>query len=226
MKRNNLLMLSYIIFIFIALVVRWFWDFPLWPTLVVAIAVASALLTLAEFNQMYATEELALCDILIDGSAEAIHRGLKMVEGQVTFLNKYKDYHSSSENDALQKRINYFKRSKESALRCIDSFKKVQADMEKSKRLAVIAEKVASILTVLSFVSFFIILTFEPIASHLTKNQDVLTVLAFGTVLWSQYLREKLKGQQNKAKASYEAINDGWKILQEGLEREVKTDAD
>ena len=48
MKRNNWFMIAYILFLIIASVVRYFYNYPMWNSLVLAVTVSSSILSFAE----------------------------------------------------------------------------------------------------------------------------------------------------------------------------------
>ena len=66
MKRNNLFMLSYIVFIFISFVVRIFCEYPMWSTLVVSISVSSGIFAFADYYSGKASSELSALKITKD----------------------------------------------------------------------------------------------------------------------------------------------------------------
>ena len=48
MKRNNIFMLAYIIFIFLCVEVKSFWDFPMWGKIIAAVTTASWLFAVSD----------------------------------------------------------------------------------------------------------------------------------------------------------------------------------
>lgn len=53
MKRNNILMGAYIVFVFICVAVKFFSDYAMWGAIVSAVAISSALFSYADFFLIY-----------------------------------------------------------------------------------------------------------------------------------------------------------------------------
>lgn len=226
MKRNNSFMLAYIIFIFTCVVVRFSGDFPQWQILVAAITATSGIFSLADFNY---TVSIELCEASKDTlkyAETAIEDIQEMLKAIDVFLDQSKNEENNELSRTEQERIDFYMQTKTKALSCLKDCEEMKYDTQKSKRIANVAEKIASTLTVVGFFLFFAIMAFEPVSKFFTNRQDVLTVLAFGTILWTQYLDETSKEKRKKIRKTSAAANAGWKDLRKSFEKGVSTHAD
>lgn len=86
MKRNNLFMFSYIVFIFVCVVVRVFCEYPMWNTLIAAISFSSGMFAVADFFSGRASAELEASKVtkkLFDQTEKIISAQLKKVDTEL-----------------------------------------------------------------------------------------------------------------------------------------------
>lgn len=216
MKRNNCLMIAYIIFIFVCVVVRFFEEFPRWQVLVVAITATSWVFSLADFNYTTANELHAISK----NTLTFIESNIDNIQ---VILNKIDLSENASElSKIMQEKINNYKTS---AQNCIGSFEKLKVEAEKSKHIANLSEKMASIFIIVGFVGFFSILSFDELSKMFTNSQDIMTVMAFGLILFTQYMGEISKENREKQKEASDAIRNRWERLRRNFELEVSNNA-
>ena len=226
MKRNNLLMIAYIIFIFICVVVRFLGEFPKWQVIVAAITATSWIFSLADFNYTVANELHTSSKEALECAETSIENIQAMLNTIDNFLRKNK---GEAENELLkanQEQVDHYVRTRERATSCLGAYEKMESLAKKSSRLADIARKAASVLTVVGFVEFFSILSFERFSKVFIVSQDIMTVMAFGLILFTQYMGEVSKEKRQKYKKATDNINSGWKVLRKSFELEASHYAD
>lgn len=226
MKKNNLLMLAYITFIFICAIVRFFGDFPQWQVIVAAITATSWIFSLADFNYTAANELHSSSKEMLECAESSIENIQAMLNTIDVFLVENK---SETENELLkakQEQADYYGRARECAINSLDAYEKMKSLAKKNNRTADTAGKVASALTVVGFVEFFSVLSFERFSKVFINSQDIMTVMAFGLILLTQYMAEVSKENRQKLRESADAINSGWNALRESFELEASHYAD
>lgn len=222
MKRNNLFMLAYIIFIFICVAVRFFGEFPQWQVLVVAITATSWVFSLADFNHTVASELHAISKDILESEEACIEN----IQGMINAIDALLMGNSDESESAEKKQADYYVHAKQEAEKCLNACERLKMQAKKSDCTADIAEKMTSILTVVAFIGFFSILSFEEILRIFINNQDIMTAMAFGLILYTQYLGERSAEKRKKQKETADAINNGWNALRKSLEMEVASHAD
>ena len=221
MKRNNLFMVAYIIFIFICVAVRLFAEFPQWQLIVVAITATSWIFSLADFNYTVANEIRIISKDNLEFSEPNIENIQKMLNAIDVILDNSKD----GTPEATEK-TNYYNCIRQSAVNCIEDYRKLKSGTKRNNLLASIAAKLASTLTVVGFVSFFAIMSFDKFSKVFINQQDIMTVTAFGLILFTQYKSEIAKEERKKYKESAEQLSNRWNELREAFELEVSSHAD
>lgn len=214
MKRNNLLMIAYIIFIFICVVVRLFEDFPQWQVLVAAITATSWVFSLADFNYTTANELHAMSKDTLTFTESNIDN----IQGVLNKIDSFLSENTSELPKIEQEEINNYKVRVQN---CIKSSEKLKAEAEKSNCIANISGKMASAFTIVGFVGFFSILSFDKLSKMCTNSQDIMTVMAFGLILFTQYMGEISKEKREKQKEASDAIMNRWDTLRKSFELEV-----
>ena len=181
MKRNNLFMLAYIIFIFVSSWLRVVYDYPMWPKLVAAITIASFFLIISD-----------LVYSLIKNTYENMQTEteyIAVIQEEFGAMQKYAQEYLKEKVD----KIDEIKKVKiEETIESMDG--KLKSIRERAKNIINYCEKykiVADTFTVLGFLSFFFILVFETVSSFIIGILDLITVLSFGFVLLTQYFSEK-----------------------------------
>lgn len=224
MKRNNSLMIAYIIFVFISATVRFFGEYPMWRTLVAAITTTSWMISLADFYYATAIElrisskedlryaEAAILDI--QGMLDAIEKILVKNE------NRINSTQTSQENMA------HYVDMKNGGLHFLEKHQKIRSMAEKDKNRSDIDEKIAAFFAVAGFIAFFMILAFEQISTMFIDQQDIMTVMAFGIILLTQYTDAYSKEKRKRTQESHDILIGGWEVLRKGYESEVLHYAD
>ena len=212
MKRNNLFMLAYIIFIFVSSWLRVVYDYPMWPKLVAAITIASFFLIISD-----------LVYSLIKNTYENMQTEteyIAVIQEEFGAMQKYAQEYLKEKVD----KIDEIKKVKiEETIESMDG--KLKSIRERAKNIINYCEKykiVADTFTVLGFLSFFFILVFETVSSFIIGILDLITVLSFGFVLLTQYFSEKQINDIAEVVADYTDMKNSIMALkiyyqQEGL---------
>lgn len=226
MKRNNLLMLAYIIFIFICATVRFLGEFPQWQAIVAAITATSWVFSLADFDYTVANELHEISKDALKFSEFGIKRVQGLLKTAENFLSENKDKGNDELSEMEQEQRILYANTRQRGEACIKSYREIEATAKKSNHTADIAEKGASILTVVGFIGFFSIISFEGISKIFINSQDIMTVMAFGLILFTQYMDEASKKKRKKFQESTNAVNDNWNALKKSFDLEASHYAD
>lgn len=228
MKRNNLFMLSYIIFIFIAFCVKLFCDYPMWPPLVTAITVASCIFACSDIVDVvaeeYGNDEKSFTPLL-ESALEKCEHLATVFHSNVGKLQDYKEKGSYLAEVLLDGPTQ------------LDAAKKqlieIRNGINVKRTVSSLCNKLSKPLLVVGYLSFFCTVTFETINGILVPMQDYLTVFAFGLLLTTQYFgnyvrEEHVELEKNYAEANalldniYNTTNDALAFL----EQEATANAD
>lgn len=216
MKRNNLFMLAYIIFIFVSSWLRVVYDYPMWPKLVAAITIASFFLIISD-----------LVYSLIKNTYENMQTEteyIAVIQEEFGAMQKYAQEYLKEKVD----KIDEIKKVKiEETIESMDG--KLKSIRERTKNIINYCEKykiVADTFTVLGFLSFFFILVFETVSSFIIGILDLITVLSFGFVLLTQYFSEKQINDIAEVVADYTDIKNSIMALKNYYQQEVLHNAD
>lgn len=216
MKRNNLFMLAYIIFIFVSSWLRVVYDYPMWPKLVAAITIASFFLIISD-----------LVYSLIKNTYENMQTEteyIAVIQEEFGAMQKYAQEYLKEKVD----KIDEIKKVKiEETIESMDG--KLKSIRERAKNIINYCEKykiVADTFTVLGFLSFFFILVFETVSSFIIGILDLITVLSFGFVLLTQYFSEKQINDIAEVVADYTDMKNSIMALKNYYQQEVLHNAD
>lgn len=84
----------------------------------------------------------------------------------------------------------------------------------------------AKLFMLAGFVIFYCVLLFEPVFEFFHKKLDGMTMLAFGTILATQFLGNILKERVHQIRNDLDAINKGIEALNKSYEAEGSSNAD
>ena len=209
MKRNNIFMLAYIVFIFLCAWIKLIYDFPMWEIIVVAITTASWAFAISD------------CFSCISNIQKETYNSIYPLADTAKYrISQIKKYLKTYEKDKLQEnKINAIDSCENKCISIIDEINK----MDKISR---ILEKTSVVFTFLGFLLFLCVLTFEPLYNYFFVRQDGATVLSFGMILLAQFGTNVGTNNINNMKKEFTAIVDGWDALLHSYEMEDKYNAD
>lgn len=208
MKRNNIFMFAYIVFIFLCVWIKAIWDFPMWNRIVVAITAASWLFAISDcfhslsniLSEMYNT-----LFSLIDTS------NFRLLQIKA-HIDKYGKQLEDVEFESLE--------------RCIKRSNSMLKTMSKIQKCSGFFKNATVLVTFLAFLLFLCTLCFESIYRPFFVGQDGFTVLSFGMILLAQFGSNIAHDYISKMKNDYSLIANGWEALLKSYETEVKGNAD
>ena len=188
MKRNNWLMIAYIIFIFVSCIIRCFYIFPMWESLVIAVTVSTSVFSYA--------------DVFLSRS-ESIESQIKITRKIDQEIQEQIQIEKPIADNILKEALSCDQERPESEklIKLANKLKSRSSDLEKMIReKSEYLEKktkqcrtyniIGAILSVIGFVLFLCILVYEPIKNIFIKHQDLLTVTSFALVLSTQFIRD------------------------------------
>ena len=228
MKKNNMFMLAYTIFIFVAFIVKLSWDFPMWAPIVTAITIASCVFSCADIADVVATEyatDVKDFTPLVEDAKEKCKRIEKFYSKYDTQLARMKE-HDDNMAEVLLEGPDVIADTKKQLAEINNGlkFKKVLSD---------ICKWLAKPLVVIGFLSFFCTITFEPVNELLVPMQDYLSVFAFGVMMLTQYFGNSVKEDHidleknyKEANTALDGINEVLATASSMLEQEATANAD
>lgn len=202
MKRNNMFMLSYIIFIFIAFVVKLCWDFPMWAPIVTAITIASCIFSCADITNAV--------DVEYSKDVEDFTPLLDTAMEKCNHIEKFYAEHKR-ELTQMSKCGNHFAEILCEGPEVIDDTKsqlvKIVKGLKLKKTLSIICKYATCPLVVIAFLSFFCTITFGTLNELLMPIQEYLTVFAFGVMMLTQYFGNRVKEEHIDLINNYNDVN-------------------
>ncbi len=207
MKRNNIFMFSYIVFIFLAASIKMIYDYPMWSRVVVAITAASWMFAISDCcASLYAFQKN-----IYETFFPLLDKIKYNIEQVKTILVK------KSYNEEITK-VEF----------CEKDHKSLIASVTRSKKIAKSLEILSLVLTFLGFLVFMCVLCFEQVYLFFFLRQDVSTVLSFGMILLAQFFNDYGKMRVSHQKSNLEKMIYDWNALLNSynLDLEEKTNAD
>ena len=196
----------------------------MWPTLVAAITTTSWVISLADSSYTAAIECRKYSeDVLM--YAEVATMDIQRILDAIDKLLAGNDGGIKS-TQASQERLEHYLDTKKDVLHYLEQHQEIESKAHKILHYADISEKIGVLLTVVGFVAFFVVLAFEQISKKLIDRQDIMTVMAFGLILLTQYIAAYSKEERKQAQESYDRFLDGWTALRKSFESEVLHHAD
>lgn len=235
MKKTNALMLSYIIFLTIALLVKSFFNWNELDRIAMAATIAGYFFALADlfnwtatFNKYYFNKIKILQKNMIDIYSTQI----KFIEErQIDFeymskkVAPYKGKNSNLDSliDDISKTIEEDKSIKVDYKQSVATYTKKYNSKKQIKRTKLF-EKAELVFVVLGFVSFFLIIVFDYFSYILSTSQSTITVTAFIIIMSNYYIKdiveENLKTELDKTlkdtkniKTSFKKTNQQFKEI-------------
>ena len=209
MKRNNIFMLAYIVFIFLCAWIKPIYDFPMWGRIVVAITTASWAFAISD-----------CCSSISNLQKENYETQFPLVDTARFRINQIKEH--------LLKR--QLEEPNESTIEIVDSCKKrcenILGIISKMNKTSKILEIASIVITFFAFLLFLCTLSFDPMYNYFFVRQEGFTVLSFGMILLAQFLTNIGSNYINNTKKEITAILNGWEALLHSYETEEKHNAD
>ncbi len=221
MNRNNAFMLSYIAFIIICILVRMFTDYPMWNVIVSAITVSSWFFAIGDANISDAEDLQQLLDAWYRFSEkEKINTDKllpKAIEAKERFLKK---------EDVDDEKAAEIVGMMNEAIEYLQSVNKEDKDFEnalrKKKQKIANCQKCGLWCTILGFLTFFSIVTFQKIGEVVIGVQDYTTVSAFAIILMSQYQSERRRKHNREFSTMIDKAINQWDDCCNHIEESLK----
>ena len=217
MKRNNMFMLAYIAFIFIAVWTKPIYDSSIWNRIVGAVTVTSWLFALADTCALGAS----LCQEIVNEHKNPIDDMLLSVRDMKNSSTKLSnhiltDYYGELEKDSLD---NILSRSEESCIRIKKTIRKCEISSNCFRMSG-------NVLLFFGFLAYFCVVTFEWFFNFFANRLDGLTLLSFGTILASQCIGSALIEHIKNCGKEIKTIKENWNMLKHHIEMEALEHAD
>lgn len=208
MKRNNYFMLAYILFIGFCIIGRLFVEFESWGRLVAAVTCSSWFFAVADshFSDVeYMQEYVEITTNYAKTNLKSIDTIIKGLQDRITKMKAEPRYENASISDGEQliKDLEEIK----------PYFQSKETELEKERRKIKRSSFLSKFYTVVGFFIFFLIMTFNVFADIAEESQDYLTVVAFGSILLTQYFAPLQREQNAKKREEFEEIIQHFKSV-------------
>lgn len=220
MKKNNSFMLAYIIFIFVANIVKYFWEYPMWNTIVVSITVVSSFFAVSDFFLAGAK----LYENLKSSIGECIETALD----EITQIKKLLDKRLSQSDDFVdsklytkQEQVEHYNDSKRRVEHIESDMVYYQGRMKSYAIYSYRFRKSSEFLNIIGFILLFCIMGFEPVANFFCKDLDGTTVSAFGVILVTQYIENTIYDKIGVLRENFEKNTNALDAIRKTYESEV-----
>lgn len=181
MKRNNIFMWAYIIFIFIAIGFRFSSDYSLWTPLVIAITISSILFSVEDLFISLAKLSSNLCDIqenFTPTAREMVERSLAFYEeaSKKTKAFEHTEYDLSGLQSSGEHNIATLKKM-------IQRISDLENQATSGRKEQSKFQKIATIFAFLGFLCLFCTLIIASEITISTVAQEIFTVFSFSVIL-------------------------------------------
>lgn len=220
MKKNNSFMLAYIIFIFVANFVRYFWEYTMWNNIVVSITVVSSFFAVSDLFgagvKFYQNITTSIGDC-IETALDEIFQIKKLIHKR---LSQSDGFHNSKIY-TKQEQIEHYNDSKIRIENIERDMMIYQNKMKHYKKYSYFFSKVPELLNILGFILLFCIMWFEPVADFMCEDLDGITVSAFGVMLVTQYLENVIYDKIDVLRENFEKNINALDAIRKTYESEV-----
>lgn len=176
MNKSRTIMVAYIAFLIICLVTKPFYNFAMWPVIIVAITFTSSLLAVGDmafFVASFYEGEIKFINEYHDNTIKEITAILKQVEQKRCKLK------GMQESDTIKKCRQTYNEIEQG----LNNFKENVRDMhlrgsENAKKVK-ICRGIGVIATTVGFLFFFCTLTFDALSSSMVEYQDYISLIGF-----------------------------------------------
>ena len=205
MKKGNALMLSYMIFLVIAVLAQIFWDWNGLDKIAMSATIAGCLFAFADlagwyfsYSKFYQESLKTANDSLLDfyrTDIDTIQRYKKeFIKSKETLLPySYKDEEIATFLETLDNAVYCYERDEkklqESLKYCHDRALKIDDFKRKDRNI----RKLEIALVVIGFVVFFALITFQYLVDLLYDYQSFATVIAFFVIMLTYFLRDYIE---------------------------------
>lgn len=211
MKRNNLFMWAYISFIFAGILIRFFLDYPLWSSLVLAITLSSILFSLED---LFITLEKAVADSydIAEAFSDSVYED---IGERLSLFDKIDDTLEQCQNthNDIATVLNSFRPIMSNTEKLIQTLKNMLHELHVKKAKQKHYQKLANTFAYLGFLLLFCTVIFASFIVIPTIVQEIITVLSFWIILVTNQIKiillEKIKSEiissQNAQQAQKES---------------------
>lgn len=215
MKKSNILMLSYMIFLAITLLANIFFNWNGLDRIAMAVTIAGCFFAFADLFNWKASFNKYSCDRMkivhkhiVDtnnAQTELIEEREKELKYILNKATPYRDKNSKIAGiiDCATEILQQNKSKKEELLQSKLEIVDIYKDIEKEEKKIRIFEVVESVFMIFGFVLFFSIIAFDWLFFSLTNYQTLATIIAFIAIMFNYYAKDVI---EEKPKAVFDTL--------------------
>ena len=224
MKKSNALMLSYMIFLAIAIAAKIFWKWTGLEQIALAASAAGLFFAFADLASWYLSCALPYAELFLEDAisikanlherAEVSNRAKDNIDKAISLVQPYLDGRPKL-NKIVQDCTDLRNDVEETALRFTSIEKKAELLRQKAEKYVKSLKKyriVELVLACIGFLVFFILTVFDTIIETIAPHEALITVFAFIVIMLCYYLRDTA---EEKMKKDCEALAAETKVRNE-----------
>lgn len=221
LKRNNIFMLAYITFMLLSVIIRMFLDYALWEPLILAISVSSIFFAADGFCNSVVQSIKNTCDL----ASEYIAESKRNCHKDALFLEKIEKIRKTYQGNAseLPEVVLSHESLDDMHAQMVQGIEQFEADVSSRRTTQKKFEVWANSLAFVGFLVLFIILIIEPYISLPSIVQEMISVVSFAIVLFSQLIDgiadERIKNDINNRKEAIRRQNEVRNVLEEASKK-------
>lgn len=206
-------MIAYILFIGFCAIARLFVDYESWGRLVAAVTCSSWFFAMADSYSSDVEYMQEYVDITINYARTNLNSINTIISGlheRITQLKKESENESAiSDGERLIKDLEDIK----------PYFQGKENEMNKKQSKIRRHRIYGALYTIAGYFAFFVIMTFNSIATVAESTQDFLTVFAFASILMTQFVAALNRDENTKKRAEFEEIIQHFKSVSARYEK-------
>lgn len=191
MKKSDVFIIPYIIFLIVCCFVRFEKDYSLWPRIVSGATITSALFAFSELTSVLSTKAVSL-ESEAKAFIEQMGKRITEINQQFILFQEHIKEKQESSNRHTPAIDNYLERIKHNIKVANTIRDKTQKYIEKYHFYIFNFNLIGTCLIGIGFFAFLCILAFDNLAASMYEAQSMLTVISLAIVLLTQYISSKL----------------------------------
>lgn len=211
MNRNKVFLLSYIAFMITSVIVRCYYDYPLWNNIVIAVTISGPLFAYAEMFKTfyediktYKEKKLKQCDSLLTKTRDVN----SVIDNLLSRDNSPEDeQHYKSQKNITQKNI-----------KSLEKMKLLDSKFPLDKYCQIVYYCTLFV----AFFSLLCIIVFEPLAKELINVQSYATVISFVLILLTPFVSDCIKRTALKREKSGKKLEEAVSALEDFYKEELE----
>lgn len=217
MKRNNQIMIAYIVAIFLGIAVKLFWDYPMWEIIVAAVTCSSACFSISDGILNHASDlrdEIQLTSMFSKDMHDLYSDFLVLSEKKINIG----ETGETDGGDAQNGNTKLLTICRNFALEMIETHQKEVDDIKNKEKQIRCLTFISNLFVIAGFFLFFCFTMFPELQKVVAAKLDIISVFSFAVILLTQYLaawkKEKHFRRTRKCEQMYESMEKFFRCVE------------